>query len=74
MYATARRPESLEGFSQTNIHQLTLDVTDDESVKAAVQTIIDEEGQIDILVNNAGVSNSCEHHTILRSRARVRCC
>ncbi|PIL32480.1 hypothetical protein GSI_05183 [Ganoderma sinense ZZ0214-1] len=58
VYATARRPESLEGFSQHNIHCLTLDVTDDESVKIVVQTVIDEEGQIDVLVNNAGVSNS----------------
>ena len=74
MYATARRPEALEGFSQDNIHRLTLDVTDDESVKRAVQTIVDEEGQIDILVNNAGVSNSCEHHTTLRPRDRLRYC
>ena len=60
VYATARRPESLEGLSQANIHRLTLDVTEDRSVKGVVQTIIQNEGQIDILVNNAGMSNSCE--------------
>ncbi|KAI1788215.1 NAD-P-binding protein [Ganoderma leucocontextum] len=58
VYATARRPESLEGFTQDNIHRLTLDVTQDDSVKEVVQTIIKQEGQIDVLVNNAGVSNS----------------
>ncbi|KAI1786090.1 NAD-P-binding protein [Ganoderma leucocontextum] len=58
VYATARRPESLEGFSQDNIYRLTLDVTEDDSVKEVVQTIIEKEGQIDVLVNNAGMSNS----------------
>ncbi|PIL32467.1 hypothetical protein GSI_05169 [Ganoderma sinense ZZ0214-1] len=59
VYATARRPQSLEEFSQPNIHCLTFrDVTDDQSLKIVVQTVIDEEGQIDVLVNNAGVSNS----------------
>ncbi len=60
MYATARRLESMEGFSQDNIHRLKLDVTEDDSVKEVVQTIIEKEGQIDILVNNAGVGNSGE--------------
>ncbi|PIL32478.1 hypothetical protein GSI_05181 [Ganoderma sinense ZZ0214-1] len=58
VYATARRLESLEGFSQPNIHRLTLDVTDEQSVKTVVKTIIDQEGQIDVLVNNAGLGNT----------------
>lgn len=50
----------MEGFAQNNIHRLKLDVTDDESVKVVVQTIVEKEGQIDILVNNAGIGNSGE--------------
>jgi NAD(P)-dependent dehydrogenase (short-subunit alcohol dehydrogenase family) len=35
-----------------------LDVTDDASVKSAVQSIDDGEGRLDVLVNNAGVSST----------------
>jgi NADP-dependent 3-hydroxy acid dehydrogenase YdfG len=36
------------------LHVTPLDVTDDLSVKNAVQSILSKEGRIDILVNNAG--------------------
>ena len=38
----------------TPIEIIQLDVTDDESVKTAVNTIVEKEGQLDLLVNNAG--------------------
>ncbi len=37
-----------------DIKLLQLDVTDEESVKSAVGSILEKEGRIDILVNNAG--------------------
>jgi NAD(P)-dependent dehydrogenase (short-subunit alcohol dehydrogenase family) len=50
--ATARRPETLEDLDVDV--RLALDVTDDDSVAAAVAAA----GTIDVLVNNAGVSVS----------------
>ena len=55
MYATARKIESMEGFTQTGIRRRALDVTDNESVQRVVDEIIAEVGHVDILVNNAGV-------------------
>src|SRR6476659_317003 len=40
------------------LHFVQLDVTDENSVKKAIQTIYDECGRIDILVNNAGYALS----------------
>lgn len=39
-----------------NVTVLDVTLTDDESVKQAVDTVIAKEGTIDVLVNNAGVS------------------
>jgi NAD(P)-dependent dehydrogenase (short-subunit alcohol dehydrogenase family) len=52
--ATARRPESVADLEQRGARTLTLDVTSEESMRAAV----DAAGQIDVLVNNAGYSQS----------------
>ena len=56
MYATARRLEAMATLVHPNVERLRLDVTDDTSVKAAIQTVIEKEGRIDMLVNNAGMT------------------
>src|SRR4051812_19221719 len=42
------------GDSHGALRVIELDVQDDRSVKAAVQTVIDESGHIDVVVHNAG--------------------
>lgn len=56
VYATARRPETLEPLSQQGMTALSLDVNDDASIAAAMQRVGEEAGSLDILVNNAGYS------------------
>ncbi len=51
VYGTSRRGGQRGGQA---FDMLSLDVTQDESVVAAVQKLIQREGRIDLLVNNAG--------------------
>lgn len=52
VYAAARRP--MEDLKLKGIHTLSMDVTDQDSVKAGVKQLIGEQGRVDVLVNNAG--------------------
>jgi NAD(P)-dependent dehydrogenase (short-subunit alcohol dehydrogenase family) len=56
VYATARRPESIADLEQTGCRTLALDVTDEDSMRAAVSAVQDAEGAVGVLVNNAGYS------------------
>lgn len=58
VYATARRPESLETLAAVGCRVLPLDVTDEASMRHAVEHIAAEAGRIDVLINNAGYSQS----------------
>lgn len=51
VYGTSRDVKRITGV---NFNPLQMDVTDDASVKAAVEKVIKAEGHIDVLVNNAG--------------------
>ncbi|MDQ1689389.1 MAG: hypothetical protein QOK42_2364 [Frankiaceae bacterium] len=54
VYATARRPETLETLAAAGARVLALDVTDEASMIAAVKAIEGEHGSVGALVNNAG--------------------
>jgi NAD(P)-dependent dehydrogenase (short-subunit alcohol dehydrogenase family) len=58
VYATARKLESLSELADAGCRTLALDVTDEESMRAAVGAIETEHGAIGALVNNAGYSQS----------------
>jgi NADP-dependent 3-hydroxy acid dehydrogenase YdfG len=58
VYATARRLGSIADLEAKGCRTLALDVTDEESMRAAVTTVEQAEGAVGALVNNAGYSQS----------------
>jgi NAD(P)-dependent dehydrogenase (short-subunit alcohol dehydrogenase family) len=58
VYATARNAEKLEDLKQRGCQTLSLDVTDEASMSAAVAAVSEAEGAVGVLVNNAGYSQS----------------
>src|SRR5689334_3396806 len=64
VYATARRPESVADLEAKGCRTLALDVTDEESMRAAVAAVEEAEGAVGALVNNAGYSQSGALETV----------
>jgi NAD(P)-dependent dehydrogenase (short-subunit alcohol dehydrogenase family) len=58
VYASARRPESIADLADAGCRTLTLDVTDEDSMRAAVAEVEREQGSVGVLINNAGYSQS----------------
>ena len=58
VYATARRPDTLADLEARGCRTLALDVTDEQSMQAAVTAVEEAEGAVGALVNNAGYSQS----------------
>ncbi len=54
VYGAARRVDRMSGLAEAGIRVLTMDVTDEASMRAGISTIIAKSGGIDVLVNNAG--------------------
>jgi NAD(P)-dependent dehydrogenase (short-subunit alcohol dehydrogenase family) len=64
VYASARRAETIADLRDAGCRTLALDVTDEESMRAAVQEVERAEGAVGVLVNNAGYSQSGAIETV----------
>ncbi|MCW2969145.1 MAG: short-chain dehydrogenase/reductase [Solirubrobacterales bacterium] len=70
VYASARRPESIADLQDAGCRTLALDVTDEDSMRAAVDVVEQAEGAVGVLVNNAGYSQSGAIETVPIDAAR----
>src|ERR687883_1126468 len=73
VYATARRPDSIADLEEKGCRTLALDVTDEESMSAAVREVEAAEGAVGVLVNNAGYSQSGAVESVPLDRVRAQC-
>ena len=64
VYATARRPETIDDLKDAGCRTLALDVTDETSMQAAVAEVEREHGAVGVLINNAGYSQSGAIETV----------
>jgi NAD(P)-dependent dehydrogenase (short-subunit alcohol dehydrogenase family) len=71
VYATARRPETIADLEPEGCRLLALDVTDEASCAAAVETVVSEHSAVGVLVNNAGVNELGAFETVGLDRVRA---
>jgi NAD(P)-dependent dehydrogenase (short-subunit alcohol dehydrogenase family) len=70
VYASARRLDSIAELEAVGCRLLELDVTDEGSMRAAVEAVEEAEGSVGALVNNAGYSLSGALETVPLDEAR----
>jgi NAD(P)-dependent dehydrogenase (short-subunit alcohol dehydrogenase family) len=64
VYATARKLDSIADLQAAGCKTLALDVTSEESMRAAVSAVEEADGAVGALVNNAGYSQSGAVETV----------
>jgi NAD(P)-dependent dehydrogenase (short-subunit alcohol dehydrogenase family) len=64
VYASARRPDTIADLRDAGCNTLELDVTDEDSMRAAVEAVERAEGAVGVLVNNAGYSQGGAVETV----------
>jgi NAD(P)-dependent dehydrogenase (short-subunit alcohol dehydrogenase family) len=70
VYASARHSGALSDLEALGCRQLSLDVTDEDSMRAAVEVVEGEHGAVGVLVDNAGYSLSGALETVPLADAR----
>lgn len=54
VYALSRRVEKMQDLESMGVYLLSIDVSDDNAVEAAISRVVSQESKIDVLFNNAG--------------------
>ena len=54
VYGMARRTDKMKDLEAKGIGVVALDLTQDDSIVQAVETVVQKEGRVDVLINNAG--------------------
>jgi NAD(P)-dependent dehydrogenase (short-subunit alcohol dehydrogenase family) len=72
VYATARKASTLKDLEAAGCKTLSLDVTDEQSMKAAVDAVTRAEGAVGVLINNAGYSQSGAIEAVPLERVRAQ--
>src|ERR687887_666332 len=72
VYPPARRTDSIADLAELGCETLALDVTDEASMRAAVDAVEAAEGAVGVLVNNAGYSQSGAVESIPDERVRAQ--
>jgi len=70
--ATARKRSAIAELAAMGMSTLSLDVTDEQSMRSAVRAVEEAEGGIDALVNNAGYSQSGAIEAVPIDRVRAQ--
>ncbi|MFE0104865.1 SDR family oxidoreductase [Streptomyces sp. NPDC059009] len=72
VYATARTPEAVKELRGATCRTLRLDLTDEASMRAAVEVVEQEHGRIGTLVNNAGYAEIGPAELLTTERLRLQ--
>ncbi len=72
VYGAARRVEKMQDLKEAGVKLLAMDVTDDASMVAGVNEIMNNEHCIDLLVNNAGYGSYGALEDVPMSEARYQ--